>query len=60
MEEFRVCPNCGYTRGFHSSFFKEENGFRIIFICPECGASYDIGLIEARVSEVEPKRGKDY
>jgi uncharacterized protein (UPF0212 family) len=42
-EEFRVCPQCGYELGFHSSFLRAEEGYRIILICPECGARYDVG-----------------
>jgi predicted RNA-binding Zn-ribbon protein involved in translation (DUF1610 family) len=42
-EEFRICPQCGYELGFHSSFLQAEEGYRIIFICPECGARYDVG-----------------
>ncbi len=42
-EEFRVCPNCGYERGFHSSFLKAAEGYRIVLICPNCGARYDVG-----------------
>jgi predicted RNA-binding Zn-ribbon protein involved in translation (DUF1610 family) len=60
MEEFRKCLNCGYERGFHSSFKKEEKGFRVIFICPECGSSFDIGLIETRIDELNPEKGKTY
>lgn len=52
--EFRVCPACGYELGFHTSFvnihadkpvpFKSTTDvYRIILICPECGARYDIG-----------------
>lgn len=55
MDEFRTCLNCGYTRGFHISFRKEDNGFKIILICPECGASYDIDLIENRLTEINPQ-----
>ena len=43
-EEFRICPKCGYELGFHSSFLRSEEGYRIILICPECGARYDMGL----------------
>ena len=60
MDEFRVCPNCGYARGFHASFRKEKEGMRVIFICPECGSSYDIGLIETRVARLDPERGESY
>jgi hypothetical protein len=42
-EEFRICPQCGYELGFHSSFLRAEEGYRIILICPECGARYDVG-----------------
>lgn len=42
-EEFRICPKCGYELGFHSSFQRDENGYKIILICPECGARYDVG-----------------
>lgn len=60
MNEFRVCPSCGYGRGFHSSFKKEGDAFLIIFICPECGASFDLGLQEGRITVKEPVRGKDF
>lgn len=36
-EEFRICPNCGYERGFHSSFQKAADGYRIVLICPTAG-----------------------
>ena len=42
-EEFRICPQGGYELGFHSSFLRAEEGYRIILICPECGARYDVG-----------------
>ena len=40
-EEFRICPQCGYELGFHCSFLRDGEGYRIILICPECGARYD-------------------
>ena len=43
VDEFRVCPACGYELGFHSSFLRSEEGYRIILICPNCGARYDVG-----------------
>jgi len=43
QEEFRVCPACGYELGFHSSFLKDGEAYRIILICPNCGARYDAG-----------------
>lgn len=60
MDEFRVCPTCGYSRGFHVSFKKEKERFRVIFICPECGSSFDIDLFEDGITKLQPKRGKDY
>ncbi len=42
-EEFRVCPACNYELGFHSSFQRSEEGYKIILICPNCGARYDVG-----------------
>ena len=46
-EEFRICPACGYERGFHVSFLKNEAEgtppYRIVLICPNCGARFDVG-----------------
>jgi hypothetical protein len=52
--EFHICPDCGYELGFHSSFVRAgvntnnpvrpaRDVFRVILICPECGARYDVG-----------------
>ncbi len=52
--ELRACPACGYGLGFHVSFAGVNTGpgpavrttreaFRVILICPECGARYDVG-----------------
>jgi len=52
--EFHICPACGYALGFHTSFIgmnaDEDNPikstrevYRVILICPECGARYDVG-----------------
>ena len=42
--EFRVCPGCGYELGFHVSFFAAGGeGLRVVLICPDCGARYDLG-----------------
>lgn len=45
-EEFSKCLACGYTKGFHNMFKKAvENGhLKWYLICPQCGATYDIGL----------------
>ena len=43
-EEFRICPACGYERGFHVSFLKEDGrgDVRKILICPNCGARFEL------------------
>lgn len=60
MEEFRKCPTCGYERGFHVSFQKESDTIQVRFICPECGSSFDLGLVEERIRNLKPQRGKNY
>lgn len=40
---FSVCDKCGYTVGFHVSFFREEEGVVIKLHCPNCKQVYDIG-----------------
>jgi uncharacterized protein with PIN domain len=54
-DELRVCPECGYEFGFHTTFLKLDAGknpavikstrevYRVILLCPECGARYDVG-----------------
>ena len=53
-DEFHICPECGYQLGFHTSFLRANAGrgspvkstrdlYRVILICPECGARYDPG-----------------
>jgi predicted RNA-binding Zn-ribbon protein involved in translation (DUF1610 family) len=60
--ELHTCPDCGYTLGFHTSFVSTGAGrdnpvrstrevYRVILICPECGARYDVGW---RISFAEP------
>ena len=62
--EFRVCPNCGYERGFHTSYLDLAAGkpvpvkttsklYRVILICPNCGARFDVGL-KATFTEESP------
>ena len=52
--EFCTCPACGYALGFHTSFIgtnadkanpvkSTREVYRVILICPECGARYDVG-----------------
>jgi len=56
-EGLHRCPACGYEYGFHTSFVSMNAGkdgqanpvkstkelYRVILICPECGARYDVG-----------------
>ena len=53
-DELHACPACGYALGFHTSFVSANAGrdnpikstrevYRVILICPECGARYDVG-----------------
>ena len=53
-DELRICPECGYELGFHTSFLKLNPGkdfpvkstrvvYQVILLCPECGARYDAG-----------------
>jgi hypothetical protein len=52
--ELHTCPGCGYERGFHTSLVSVHANkdtpvrstrevYRVILICPECGARYDVG-----------------
>jgi len=61
--EFHVCPACGYALGFHTSLVgmnadkdnpvkSTREVYRVILICPECGARYDVGW---HVSLSEPE-----
>jgi len=56
-DDLHICPGCGYQYGFHLSFIRlnaPKDGkispvkstrdlYRIILICPECGARFDAG-----------------
>ena len=53
-DELHICPSCGYDRGFHTSVLNSNivkdnpvkstrDVYRVILICPECGARYDVG-----------------
>jgi hypothetical protein len=44
--EFSVCPQCGYTNGFHSVFLPgpKTNHLKWLLVCPSCSAVYDLGL----------------
>ncbi len=43
-DEFRVCPICGYTDGFHSMFKKADDRIKWLFICPVCHEIFDVGF----------------
>ena len=43
-DEFKVCPSCGYTDGFHSMFKKQGDTTKWLLICPSCHKVFDIGL----------------
>ncbi len=43
MNEIRVCPACGYGRGFHVFFQPDGNRAKVGLICPSCGMSYQLG-----------------
>ncbi len=43
-DEFKVCPVCGYTDGFHSMFRKDGDETKWFFICPSCHNVFDIGF----------------
>ncbi|MBU0517751.1 hypothetical protein KKA00_01210 [bacterium] len=43
QDEFRTCLVCGYDMGFQTSVVRAGAAVRVILICPECGARFDIG-----------------
>ncbi|MHC4644765.1 MAG: hypothetical protein ACYTBJ_04635 [Planctomycetota bacterium] len=51
-DQFRDCPECGYTDGFHNMFRKTNDGgiLKWRLICPQCSSIFDIGLTAARIS----------
>ena len=39
-----VCPECGYTNGFHVTFVRQDdNNVKIVLVCPSCSAKFEIG-----------------
>ncbi len=59
MEEFRICQQCGYGRGFHVFFKPRGARHSIGLICPSCGRSYDIGWLIPRL-EGKPESGPEF
>ncbi len=46
-EEFYVCPECGYDKGFHNAFrvgAKQNGHLELFLICPNCAQKFDLGL----------------
>jgi hypothetical protein len=48
--QFRDCPACGYTDGFHNMFENADKPGLLnwYFICPQCSSIFDIGLTVAK------------
>lgn len=42
-EEFKNCPLCSYSDGFHSMLKRDEDEIRWLFICPSCNEVFDVG-----------------
>lgn len=59
MDEFRICRECGYSRGFHVYFKPEGTQHCIGLICPSCGRSFDIGWFIPRL-EGFPEAGPQF
>ena len=60
MEEFRVCPSCEYSKGFHVAFRKAKGKVRICLICPNCGQSYEIGWSTSSIKGFKVDKGASY
>ena len=43
--EVYMCPDCGYTDGFHVSFDMKKGPDKgeVVLICPACHARYRVG-----------------
>jgi rubredoxin len=60
MEEFRICPSCGYERGFHVFFKRVKGKIKIGLICPNCGYSYDLGWLTTSIKSLKSESGIIY
>ncbi len=60
MEDFRVCLNCEYQKGFHVAFRKVKGRIKIIVICPNCGQSYDLGWATSTIKSFKSEKGLIY
>ncbi len=43
-DDLHICPQCGYTDGFHVAFVREgqTDSLRLDLICPSCSARYTL------------------
>jgi hypothetical protein len=58
MEDFRICLNCNYQKGFHVLFRKAGKGkVKIMMACPKCGQSYDVGWTTATIKSFKAEKG---
>lgn len=42
-EEFKTCPLCNYSDGFHSTLKRDGEEIKLLFICPACHEMFDVG-----------------
>ncbi len=40
--EFKICPLCGYTDGFHTMLKRVDGEIRSLYICPACHEIFDV------------------
>lgn len=41
-EKFHICDICGYKKGFHISFIKQEESLEVVLICPNYGQQHKL------------------
>ena len=44
VDEFKICPTCGYRDGFHSMYKRMDDEIRIFSICPSCHDVFDVNI----------------
>ncbi|MEW6109931.1 MAG: hypothetical protein AB1632_12305 [Nitrospirota bacterium] len=60
MEDFRVCVNCEYQKGFHVTFKRLKGKVKIALVCPNCGQSFDIGWTTSTIKSFKAEKGVIY
>ncbi len=60
MNTFNTCFHCTYNRGFHIALEKKESHISLLLICPECGSSYDLSIIEESIKAIVPQKKEIY